>query len=137
MKNLLIIVLLSIVTACGKTGPGTVRNTVELVNKIGKQYNLKYEEKKLDDGTKWYQASLPENLADSIEARIMTSIVKELSMFPNKKVENQFEQTEKYSYLMNTYTWQTPKMKLEMRYTQDMTKTVKPEYFITFQVSSK
>jgi hypothetical protein len=137
MKNVLLIVLICILTACQDKGPGTVRNSVEIVNKIGKEYNLTYEKKVLDDGTKWYQALLAENLADSLEAKIMTSIVKELKMFPVKTVENQFEETEKYSYLMNTYVWRTPKMKLEMRYTQDMTKTVKSKYFITFMVSLK
>jgi hypothetical protein len=80
---------------------------------------------------------LVDKLSDSLEAKIMTSIVKELAMFPTSKLENQYEQTEKYSYLLNTYTWQTPKMKLVMRYTQDMTKTVKPRYLITFLVSEK
>jgi len=137
MRNLLLIALICILTACQDKGPGTVRNSVEIVNKIGKEYNLTYEKKVLDDGTKWYQALLAENVADSLEAKIMTSIVKELKMFPVKTVENQFEETEKYSYLMNTYVWRTPKMKLEMRYTQDMTKTVKSKYFITFMVSLK
>ena len=137
MNNVLLIVLICILTSCQDKGPGTIRNSVEIVNKIGKEYNLTYEKKVLDDGTKWYQALLAENLADSLEAKIMTSIVKELKMFPVKTVENQFEETEKYSYLMNTYVWRTPKMKLEMRYTQDMTKTVKSKYFITFMVSLK
>ena len=137
MKNVFFFVLICILTACRDKGPGTVSKSIELVNKIGKEYNLTYEKKVLDDGTKWYQALLAENVADSIEAKIMTSIVKELKMFPVKTVENQFEETEKYSYLMNTYVWRTPKMKLEMRYTQDMTKTVNSKYFITFLVSTK
>jgi hypothetical protein len=137
MKNLLFFIALCLLTACGFMGAKPISKSEELVIKIGKEYQLTYETKDFNDTTKWYQAILADKLADSLEAKIMTSIIKELKMFPSKKVENQFEETEKYSFLMNTYIWQTPEMRLEMRYTQDLTKTVKSKYFITFLVSKK
>ncbi|NVO18884.1 MAG: hypothetical protein HXX13_04240 [Bacteroidetes bacterium] len=137
MKTKVFMLIIILVTACGPPGIGTKRKSMEIINKIGIQYNLAFTKKSLDDGTRWYQAQLSDKLSDSLEAKIMTSIVKELAMFPSSKLENLYEQTEKYSYLLNTYTWQTPNMKLVMRYTQDMTKSVKPKYLITFLLSSK
>jgi len=137
MQKTLLIAFICLFAACEETGVGTVHDTVGIINKIGTEYGLTYKDSVLKDGTKWYQAHLLTIKADSIEKKIKSSIFKELNLMPVKTVENEFVKSDKYAYLLDTYEWQTPKMKLEMKYTQDMTKSVDPKYYITFQVSKK
>jgi len=130
MKKLAFLLMVLILSSCGNSG-------VSLVNNLGKENNLSYEKDVFKDGTKWYRAKLPANGSNEIILKIKNSIDKKLDMLPSKTVKDELSTAQDYSAIEDTYIWESPKMKLEMRYTRDVTYSEDLKYFITFWVTQK
>lgn len=130
MKKVVFIVMICVITSCSNTG-------VSLVNSFGKDYNLNYEKDIFKDGTKWYRAELPVNGSSEIILKIKNSIDKKLGLLPSQTKKDEINTGQDYSDIEDTYIWESPKMKFEMRYTRDITNSTEPKYFITFWITQK
>ncbi len=123
MKKLLLIISVIILSSCGNSG-------VSIVNSIGSKYNLNFTKELLGDKiTNYYFASLP-NAAMAKE--IKNSIDKELNLVGTASHGNALDNLD----ASDTYKWETPKVKLEMRY-RPIYSTNPYSYDITFWIIDK